>query len=69
MEGSRFLKDELNLAYLSSFCFKCATMVHSRGTVMFKKMNSYDNFAYKIDALKNVVAKRNTFYMVTRIEK
>lgn len=34
---------------------------------MFKKMNSYDNFAYKIDALKNVVGKGNTFYMVTRI--
>lgn len=31
--------------------------------------NSYNNFAYVIDVLKNVVEKRNNFYMVTRIQK
>ena len=31
--------------------------------------NRYNNFAYVIDVLKNVVEKRNNFYMVTRIQK
>ena len=65
MEGSGFLKDGLNDAYFPFFCLSVPLWF----IVEKNQENRYNNFAYVIDVLKNVVEKRNDFYMVTRIQK